>query len=153
MGSRGPLKIPPHLRPVEPHGEKPPDPTAADRVRLSAPKRPRGLPREVGALWNVIVPALDEAGLISPVDGPTVELALRHFVQARKASDELLKAESVVIHDAKNGRDAKHPASQVMRDHSAEFLKYAAQLGLSYTARARVALPAEESSESNPFAG
>jgi len=104
-------------------------------------------------MWDAIVPTLNDAGMLSPIDGATLELALRHFVQARMASDELLAADSVVIRDEKNGRDAKHPASQIMRDHSAEFLKYATQLGLSFAARARIALPNDPPGDTgNPFA-
>lgn len=156
MGIRGPLKIPAHLqvvRPGTPGGPAAAPKSAAESVRLSAPTKPDGMPAAVAAAWDEIVPTLDDAGMLSPIDGATLELALRHFIQARMASDELLDAGSVVIHDEKNGRDAKHPASQIMRDHSAEFLKYAAQLGLSFAARARVTLPDNtDKDSSNPFA-
>ena len=156
MGARGPLKIPAHLqvvRPGTPDGPPPAPKSAADKVRLSAPTKPDGLPDAVSIAWDSIVPTLDDAGMLSPIDGATLELALRHFVQARMASDELLAADSVVIRDEKNGRDAKHPASQIMRDHSAEFLKYATQLGLSFAARARITLPNDTPEDTgNPFA-
>lgn len=156
MGARGPLRIPSHLQLVQPGvpgGPASIPKSAADRVSLSAPVKPDDLPDSVSLMWDAIVPTLNDAGMLSPIDGATLELALRHFVQARMASDELLAADSVVIRDEKNGRDAKHPASQIMRDHSAEFLKYATQLGLSFAARARIALPNDPPGDTgNPFA-
>lgn len=157
MGARGPLKVPAHLQLVPPSqsgtASGRTETTAAEKVHLGAPVKPRGLPAAASKAWDEIVPVLDEAGMLSPADGLTLELALRHFVQARAASVQLLRAKSVTIHDYKNGRDAKHPASQIMRDHSAEFLKYAAQLGLSFAARARVTVAADAPSESgNPYA-
>lgn len=156
MGARGPLKIPAHLqvvRPGAPGGPSPVSKSAADKVHLSPPAKPDELPDAVSDAWDAIVPTLNDAGMLSPIDGATLELALRHFVQARMASDELLAADSVVIRDEKNGRDAKHPASQIMRDHSAEFLKYAIQLGLSFASRARISLPDDTPKDmGNPFA-
>ena len=154
MGARGPLRIPNHLQAVpDTVGSKPSAQSAADRVRLAAPRKPADLPESVSEAWDAIVPTLNEAGMLSPADGASLELALRHYVQARQASDELIGATSVVIRDEKNGRDAKHPASQIMRDHSAEFLKYATQLGLTFTARARVAMTSDTSDQKpSPFA-
>ena len=150
MGARGRLRIPSHLRPVR-DGETV-EPTAAERVRPQAPDKPAGLPEELSELWDTIVATLDEAGLLARCDGPTVEMALRHFVAARKASDELMRAESVSVEDEKNGRLAKHPADQTFRGQSAQFLEYVKQLGMSFAARARTPVAKErEDGRDNPF--
>lgn len=155
MGARGPLRIPSHLqvvRPGAPGGPAAGPKSAADKVHLAPPTKPDDLPAAVSVMWDEMVPMLNEAGMLSPIDGATLELALRHFVQARVASDELLDAGSVTIYDEKNQREAKHPASQIMRDHSAEFLKYSSQLGLSFAARARITLPDDTDKDvGNPF--
>lgn len=153
MGARGPLKIPKHLQAV------PSDPsvtasTVAERVDASAPVRPPGFPEddeEITALWDAIVPELDRAGLLTRADGPTVELAIRHFLAARKAGDALQAGDVVIGDPAHGGTQKKNPAGAEMRSQSQLFLEYAKQLGMSFAARAR--MPAkDEATEANPFA-
>ncbi|MFE9317841.1 P27 family phage terminase small subunit [Streptomyces albidoflavus] len=105
----------------------------------------------MAALWDAIVPELDRAGLLTRADGPTVELAIRHFLAARKAGNAL-QAGEVVLDDAAHGGTAKkNPAGAEMRSQSQLFLEYAKQLGMSFAARAR--MPAkDEATEVNPFA-
>ena len=156
--SRGPLsalKLPPNVRVLAGGAgaidDRPAD-SAVSRVSLTAPVKPDKLPPLVSDAWDEIVPELDAAGMLSPVDGPTLELALRHYAAAVKASNALLRG-AVVKHDDKNERDMKNPASQVFRDHSTAFLEYAKQLGLSFAARTR--LPGRDDdadTDSNPFA-
>lgn len=157
MGARGPLselKLPPDLRVVDgAEAEAPEKATAAMAIKPLAPDKPEKLPPEVSAAWDSIVPELEAAGLLARCDGPTIELALRHFVIARHASEQLLGRKTVTIRDQKNNRTAKHPASQVMRDHSTAFLEYAKTLGLSFVARARTPMKgADDDGEDNPFA-
>lgn len=153
MGSRGPVsekKLPPKLRLVT---DKTPDSSSANsKIRPTAPERPEDLPDNLVELWDHLVGELDHAGLISSVDGPTLELALRHYAAAVQASD-YLRAEGVAMYDEKNERMMKNPASQVFRDHSTAFLEFAKQLGLSFTARARTVVTKEADDASrNPFA-
>lgn len=153
MGARGPiseLKLPPKLRLVT---DKTPDGSSANAlVRPTAPEIPADLPESLRPLWSHLVGELDGAGLISAVDGPTLELALRHYAAAVAASDELLEHGST-MYDSKNEREMKNPASQVFRDHSTAFLEFAKQLGLSFTARARTTVTKEaDDGSSNPFA-
>lgn len=152
MGVRGPLKIPKHLKAV-PAGEEAAG-TVAERVDASAPTKPPGFPDddlEMVALWDSIVPELDRAGLLTRADGPTVELALRHFLAARKAGNALQAGEVVLDDPAHGGTAKKNPAGAEMRSQSQLFLEYAKQLGMSFAARAR--MPAkDEPGEANPFA-
>lgn len=152
MGARGPLKIPSHLKAV-PAGEQAAG-TVAERVDATAPPRPPGFPSddpEMVALWDAIVPELDRAGLLSRADGPTVELALRHFLAARQAGEALSDGQVVLDDPAHGGTAKKNPAGAEMRSQSQLFLEYAKQLGMSFAARAR--MPAkEEATEANPFA-
>ena len=144
--------MPTHLRPVT---DQETAGTVAEVAPRSAPAKPAAVAdnETLSELWDVIVPELDAAGLVSPADGPTIELALRHFVMARRAFCEL-DGESVVIHDDKlAGGSKKHPAEQVFRSESDAFLRYAQQLGMTFVARARTpAAKGREDGEPNPFA-
>jgi P27 family predicted phage terminase small subunit len=144
MGARGPLRL------VQPDGGSGGE-TAAQRVTPEPPEKPAGLPLEVDELWDEVVPVLADAGLLSRADGMTLELALRHFVIARKVSNELIEKD-VIVEDKHNGGDVKkHPGAQVWKDNSAAFLEFAKQLGLSFAARARVTMPKEADDAGNPF--
>lgn len=151
MGTRGPLKIPKYLQAV-PDAEA--AGTVAEKVTPSAPPKPPGFPddEELAELWDTIVPELDRAGLLTRADGPTVELALRHFLAARKAGDALSAGE-VVIGDPAHGGQKKNPAGAEMRAQSQLFLEFAKQLGMSFASRARI--PATDQpgrGTGNPFA-
>lgn len=108
MGARGPLKlVAPSPDPAVAPKPGGPD-TAASMMTPSAPEKPEKLPGEVSELWDTIVDSLDKAGMIARCDGPTMELALRHFVAARVASDEIIYG-SATMHDDKNDRPMKNP--------------------------------------------
>jgi P27 family predicted phage terminase small subunit len=144
MGARGPLRL---VQPDDSSGRE----SAAQRVRPEPPEKPAGLPLEVDELWDEIVPTLNDAGLLSRADGMTVELALRHFVVARRASNNLIE-KGAVVEDKHNGGDLKKsPEAQIWRDNSAAFLEFAKQLGLSFASRARVTMPKEADDGENPF--
>lgn len=140
------LKLPPALSAVR--GKR--SETAHSKLSVTKPPKPEGLPEDLSALWDSTVDALDEAGLITAVDGPTLELALRHYMAAAAASDDLLAGGST-LHDDKNERDMKNPASQVFRDHSTAYLEFAKQLGLSFVSRARVSMAKGDAEDGNPF--
>ena len=142
------LKLPPKLSAVRGKRAE----TMHSKLSVTRPEKPKDMPEVLSTLWDSTVDALDEAGLITAVDGPTLELALRHYLAAVAASDDLLESGST-LHDDKNERDMKNPASQVFRDHSTAYLEFAKQLGLSFVARARVTMAKGDSDEDgNPFA-
>ncbi|MDT0270573.1 phage terminase small subunit P27 family [Streptomyces sp. DSM 44915] len=144
------LKLPPHLKSVD-GGQSTAGPTLADAAKPAAPEKPASLPAAVSEAWDVIVPALDEVGVLARCDGPALELALRHYVTAVAASDDVVAEPR--LWDEKNGRPMKNPSSQVFRDHSTAFLEYAKQLGLTFVSRARAPKPDEGAGGAdNPFA-
>src|SRR5690606_22727927 len=151
MGERGKLKLPPHLRAVDGDASDAPG-TLAEAVKPVAPSKPEGLPDAVSVAWDEIVPALDEVGVLARCDGPALELALRHYVTAVAASDDVIAEPR--LYDDKNERPMKNPSSQVFRDHSTAFLEYAKQLGLTFVSRARAPRPDEGGADAtnNPFA-
>lgn len=153
MGARGPLKLPPHLAPVPDAGD--PD-TAATRVQPVAPEKPKAIAddAELSQLWDQLVPELDKDGLLSRSDVLALELALRHFQAARKASTEL-QAEGMSITDHGHGGKKKNPLEAIFRAESAMFLRYGQQLGMTFAGRARTPTKdtdGGEGSDENPFA-
>ena len=152
MGERGPLKLPRHLSPVVTDGN-----SLADDIKKGAPDTPAGFPnnKRLTDLWVELVPLLDSAGLLARVDGPAVELALRHFLAARDASDELMSGGSSVpdiAHGRENGAVKKNPADAVFRANSAMFLEYVKVLGMAFAARARIPGKKQDDGDDDFFA-
>lgn len=142
-------RLPPKLRVVASDGV--PAQSMHSHVSIDEPAKPEDLPERVSTLWDQVVNELSDAGLSSAVDGPALELALRHYAVAVAASDEVLR-DGPTLFDAKNDRRMKHPASTVAAQHSAAFLEYAKQLGLTFVSRARVSTAKEADHAGNPFA-
>lgn len=142
MGQRGKLKLA--------GGQLVSEGTVAADVQPQAPAKPASVTasESLSALWDNLVPELDAAGLLCPVDGPAVELALRHFLLARTASDEI--GTDVAVADAAHGGVKKNPAEAVFRAESEMFLRYPAQFGITFVARARTP-GAGVKKEPNPF--
>lgn len=150
MGARGALRLPPHLKAVPAPGESL---TASQAVAPMAPPKPEAVKRnpDLSEVWDQIVPELDRAGLVSVSDAAAIELALRHFLLARLASESV--GGVVSVEDHHNAGVKKNPAEAVFRAESEMFLKYAQQLGMTFVSRARTPMAkAAEDGESNPFA-
>lgn len=150
-GARGPLSKPRTLKVVKSALAEEPE-SLADELIPGAPRKPEGMAPAADALWDVLVPQLDELGLVCTVDGLTIHLALRHYLTALQAHDELAESQTVAMLDEKNGRHQKHPADAVFRLHSEMFLKYADKLGMTFVSRARLAARGDSGGDSeNPF--
>ena len=144
MGARGPLRLVKDVPVVTG--------TAAADLPTRAPDKPSAVREDetLSALWDDLMPTLNRSGLVSPADALTLELALRHFVTARRAHDSI-GFEVVVDSDADVVK--KNPAEAVFRLESDMFLRYAQQLGMTFVSRART--PGKEASDGgneNPFA-
>src|SRR4051812_42065075 len=103
MGSRGPLKIVPQSDDVKTSDE---DLSVAAAVPKGAPVKPAEVAsdEQLSDLWDLIVGELDRAGLVSPVDGPMVEIALRSFLLTRKAHEQIVAAGGdVTVADTNHG--------------------------------------------------
>lgn len=108
---------------------------------------------ELLAAWRETVPQLDRTGLVTPADGPTIEMMLRHLVTARKAHRSVM--EDGVEVQGENGTMKKNPSEAVFRLESAAFLELAKQLGMTWMVRARTASQQGrgEGGGANPFEG
>jgi P27 family predicted phage terminase small subunit len=130
---------------------------AAAHVAPLAPMKPEAIASDdaLSEAWDQIVPGLDSAGLLSRADLGAVELAVRHFVLARQASDDVMQnGVSIMIDEDNPGKGyKKNPAEAVFRLESTHFLEYAKQLGMTFVARARTPMSSEEDEAGgNPFA-
>lgn len=104
-----------------------------------APARPRGLPKGARSFWDAHAEKLEQLGILTEVDGPAFTMMARHFDIATRAAKQI-EAEGLTVDDF-NGAVRKHPLLQVWRENSAAFLRYAAQFGLTPSARSRLSVP------------
>ena len=142
MGTRGPLPQSNvvRLRRGNPGGQ----PAPAHPVIAAGPvKVPAYLERSVKRTFRAMANLLDDAGLYSPADSIALGLALTHAAIAQAAGNRVLEEGSTVSDPAHDGRSAKHPASQVMRDHSAAFHALAKEFGLLPGSRYRMNVAVE----------
>ena len=116
-----------------------------------APAAAAWLSADARKLRKGLAPKLEALGILTEADGASFDLMLTHYSLASEAA-RTLKKEGSIIEDSK-GYPAKHPAVQILRDHSAAFLRYAAEFGLTPSSRARLNLvtPEEEIDELEEF--
>jgi len=131
----GPIEVP---EPVADREQPPPPAQNAPRRRPPRPLEGTPLARDLAALRAELAPKLQAAGLLAGVDEFALEMAIRHFLAARGASEALLAAGGVVVTDPAHATVKAHPAHGAFLAESAAFLTYAKQLGLSFDARARL---------------
>lgn len=135
-GERGPLKLAGSLTTVASAVSE----TSAASTKLSKPFKPDYIaddPR-MTRVWDEIVDCMYDAGLISPSDGPTLEIALHHYRLAVEAAERLTQLDLLVGSDK---APQKNPLEAVVRLNSGVFLKYVSALGLSFVSRARTPRP------------
>ena len=136
MGRRGPRPTPTaKLRlvgsPVEKRRRNVPTPKA------EAPSAPSWLSAEAKAEWKRIVPQLESVGVLATIDRAIVTIyceSWAEFVQMRTAV-----AESGRTFQTANGYQQQHPNVGMMNNARAAVLRFAQELGLSPSARTRVA--------------
>jgi len=107
------------------------------------PLAPKGhLPREGYELWNALAPRLIELGLFTELDRQTLEMMCLHYAYANKA-ERILRKEGLLA-SGSQGQDVKHPAHQMLLDHSRQFLRYAAEFGMTPSSRSKIEIAEKE---------
>lgn len=148
MGQRGPRPQPTAVRDL--HGDPGKRGQGAGqepRPEPTAPKMPRGLPKEARLFWRRYAERLARLGLLTEVDAPAFTMLALHWQVCQDAMREMAGSQAGVLElttEDEDGLDRKHPLLQVLRDNSSAFLRYAAHFGMSPSARAgmRVEPPA-----------
>lgn len=138
MGKRGPKPLPTKIKVLQ--GTVRPEDLKRSQPKPTpiAPKCPSWLPKETRRLWKELAPQLEELRLLTVLDGHTFAIMLMHLSFAIEAAKRI-KAEGIVAEDER-GLPRKHPLVQVLRDNSQAFKQYAAEFGLTPSARSRLDL-------------
>lgn len=147
MGQRGPKPKPPALkllagnpgkRPIAGGGRK-------GGPKSGRPARPPELTGEAGAEWDRVVPGLDAAGWLSPIDRAALAaycLAWAELVQATKVLDAEGRVIETPIQTARGEvvgqRKQLHPAVKLQRDAFARVKSFLVEFGLSPASRKRM---------------
>lgn len=146
MGKRGTKPKPTELKRLAGNPGKRPLPS---RDRLPGPadlKAPKGhLPREGWLLWNRLAPRLSDMKLFSELDRQALEMLCLHYAYACKAERTL--REQGILSFGSMGQLVKHPAHQVLMDHSKAFLRYATEFGMTPSSLASLLPTSEEERE------
>lgn len=103
------------------------------------PEKPQTIANDAiaSALWDQLAGDLTAESILAPSDGPILAAlcsAYSRFVGARA----ILAKEGWVVTNAKNGAVRAHPLLGIEAGAAGEIQRYASELGLSPTARARV---------------
>jgi len=133
----GPKPKPIHLKLIEGNPGKRPLP-ATPMPEPKAPDPPPELEGDGLAEWERVAPQLERLGLLSHLD--RAALAAYCWAWARLLAAGRVLAESTVL-IRKDRRIVKNPAIQVARDAAQECRAWAAEFGMTPSARARMTLP------------
>lgn len=156
MGARGPAKSP-RLKVVRGEGVSVEQPagTAAAEVQPGLPKKPKSVEQNaaLSQWWDDIVPGMAESGFLATADTAAIVELLQHLHLSHEAF-RLVQQEglTMLINEEKPEHGSKkNPAEAIMRMESEQVLKYSRELGATWMARARTAVPTGGSDSGNPF--
>lgn len=101
-------------------------------------------------LWRQFMHTLSEESLgnLTLADSWALEMLIRHLHVVRMASNEMIEAGAVSVHDGGHNRLAKSPAESTMRFHSGAAMSIMKELRLTPKSRQGKRSDAEEF---NPF--
>ena len=134
MGRRGPRPVPTAQlrlvgsRELETRHDEP-------QPELGAPKPPK-LDREAMSEWRRVVPELHRVGILALIDRGVLVGYCEAWSDYRDARIALHKSGPTYLAD--NGTPKKHPNVSILNDSRRAFLQFAAELGLSPSARVRL---------------
>lgn len=101
-------------------------------------------------LWRQFMHTLSEESLgnLTLADSWALEMLIRHLHVVRMASNEMIEAGAVSVHDGGHNRLAKSPAESTMRFHSGAAMSIMKELRLTPKSRQGKRIDSEEF---NPF--
>jgi P27 family predicted phage terminase small subunit len=109
------------------------------KPKVSANITPAQIDAGMRAFTDLYLPQLREMLIFTDVDQAAFELMSVHYAMAWRAA-EIVQTQGIVLKD-KFGQLHKHPALQILRDNSAMFKAYAAEFGMTPSARSRIQVP------------
>lgn len=104
-----------------------PPAVAGDATPRTMPAEPANMPAAAVAVWKETAPTLYALGVLSQLDGPTLETYCRAVARYRKAEAKVAETDDVV---AVNGEPKPNPWRTVADKAAAEVHKLALSLGL-----------------------
>lgn len=118
-----------------------PGPEMPDMIKASA---------VLSNLWSQFMYTLSDESLgnLTLADSWALEMLVRHLHVVRAASDEIIEAGAVSVHDGAHNRLAKNPAESTMRFHSGAAMAIMKELKLTPKSRQGKGIGSEEF---NPF--
>jgi P27 family predicted phage terminase small subunit len=149
MGRPGPAPKPVELKILEGNPGRRPLPNNHPKPQPMAPKIPYGIHPRARKFWRAHGPKLERLGILSEVDGPALAMLATHWAIAFEAA-RVIREEGLSAVDV-NGATRKHPLLQVLRDNSTAFRLYAAEFGLTPSARGKLDIP--EPTDDDEFFG
>jgi P27 family predicted phage terminase small subunit len=99
---------------------------------------PDDLPEDGKDLWNLVVPSLLEAGILDMVDLPALEAMCTQWAYGKRAGRII--EEKGMLSRGHAGQIREHPAMATVRKSHEVFHRFAAEYGLTPSARARLGL-------------
>lgn len=135
MGKRGPRPKPTALKLLE--GTFRPDRAAANEPMPAPgiPRCPKSLDRDGKRAWDAVVPELQKLGLLTIIDGAVLEGYAQAYSKAVKA-DRAIKKHGLIVKTPWGLQT--NPAVAVSRNEWAAVRKFAAEFGLTPSARSRI---------------
>lgn len=145
MSKPGPKPRPTALKELQGNPGRRPLPKNEPALPSRAPRKPRGLKgrHEAAAkLYDEVARFLGETGISTALDSPAFRLMAAHYGLAMEAQAVLVQEGLMTVDE--RGLPRKHPMNQVFRDHSAAFLRYAAEFGMTPSSRTRIYAPTDD---------
>ena len=100
-------------------------------------RAPRWLPDEGQTLWRSLRGELVSLGLLTEVDEAAFNLMCFHYALALKAGLQMMQ-DGLTVLSGMTGDMRKHPASQIWRENSQMFQRYAVEFGLTPSSRSKI---------------
>lgn len=110
--------------------------SSAIEIKPERPKRPTGLDRVANKFFDEVADKLAAVKAITSVDGPGLSLAATHWAIALEAA-KAIKTEGLTVKGYR-GSTVKNPLLAVLNQNSEAYRKWAAEYGLTPSARARM---------------
>lgn len=103
------------------------------------PPKPATLGAQASAVWDEVVPLMEQAGTLDKADGAALEVFCTALAISRQAADMLPRGNGTgLVIQQPSGRYAADPHFNVWKDAATVVRQFAEQFGLTPSARARL---------------